>query len=327
MSKTNSAANAKLQYEAGQEYNAMAAMTDSGDHKTFSLSGVSLWCQRSGYEPQIRPDGLATGGAVTPGSANNVVSLAALTCYLAGVLTSVNADSSVDITRASSSHKISSVTIDSSGAIAVVGGTDGTSFSATRGAAGGPPLIPAGSIEIAQVRLSSSTAALITAAEIFQIIGTTCERWDYPVWNEDPFNGEIAFASALPTTHTGNVAKGVYAQVYEPLFTDLEPVVDFVPPENSHSVSSTQVYGSTVGSSSSSLGQGSFKTFLKDGISESFIGLKDETLFFKFFPDRNKAPYLICNGKLGISRSYPAGDNISAACTISATEAAVEVAA
>ncbi len=327
MAKTNSAANAKLQYEAGQEYNAMAAMTDSGDHKTFALSGVNLWSQRSGYEPEIRPDGLATGGAVTPGSSNNTVSVAALTCYLAGVLTTVGADSEVAISRPSSTHNISSVTINSSGVITVVAGTDGTSFSATRGAAGGPPLIPVGSIEIAQVRLSSSTSALITAAEIFQIIGTTCERWDYPVWNEDPFNGEITFASALQTSHTGSIAKTVHAQVYEPLFTDLEPVMDFVPPENSHSVSSTQVYGGTVGSSSMSLGQGSFKTFLKDGISESFISLKDESLFFKFFPDRNKTPYLICNGKLGISRSYPAGDNISAACTISATEAAVEVTA
>jgi hypothetical protein len=163
MGKTNSASNAKLQYEAGQEYNAMTAMTDSGDHKMFSLSGINLWSPRSGYEPVIRPDGLATGGEVTPGSANNNVSVAALTCFLAGVLTTVSADSDVAITSPTSTHNISSVTINSSGVIAVVAGTDGTAFSATRGAAGGPPLIPVGSIEIAQVKLSSATSALITA--------------------------------------------------------------------------------------------------------------------------------------------------------------------
>jgi len=326
MGKTNTASNAKLQYEAGQEYNAMAAMADAGDHLTFSLAGASLWSQRNGYEPVVRPDGLATGGAVTPGSSSDTVAVAALTCYLAGELKTVSADSDVAVTRPTSTHKISSITINSSGAIAVVSGTDGTSFSSTRGEAGGPPLIPAGSIEIAQVKMSSASSALITASEIFQIVGFTCERWDYPVWTEDPFTGEITFASALPAIHEGTSAttKGVYAQVYEPIFADLEPVSDFVPPENSHSVSSTQVYGGTVGASSTSLGQGSFKTFLKDGVSESFIGLKDEVLFFKFFPDRNKAPYLICNGKLGIARSFPAGDNISAACTISATEAAKE---
>jgi hypothetical protein len=65
--------------------------------------------------------------------------------------------------------------------------------------------------------------------------------------------------------------------------------------------------------------------FLKDAISEAFIGLKNEILFFKFLPDRNKTPYHICQGKLGISRTFPAGDNIQANCTISATEAGDDV--
>jgi len=334
MAKTNTAANAKLQFEAGQELNANAAMTDSGDHTTFNTSGATLWSQKSGYEPVIRPDGLETGGAVTPGSGNDTISVAALTCYLAGVKETVSADGSVSVTRPTggsplNSHNISSVTIDSLGAITVVKGEDGTSFSATRGDAGGPPLIPVGSIEIAQVKLSSATPAAITASEIFQIVGTSCERWDYPIWSEDPFSGEITFASALPAIHVGSPAtyKGVYAEVYEPVFSDLEPVTDFVPPETSHTVSSTAVYGGTVGASSSSLGQGSFKAFLKDAITEAFIGLKNETLFFKFYPDRNKAPYHICQGKLGISRTFPAGDNIQANCTISATQAGNDVAA
>lgn len=329
--KTNTAANAKLQYEAGQEISAMAAMTDSGDHKTFSTT-ATLWSGKSGYEPKIYPDGLATGGEVTPGEVAEDVSVAALTCYLAGVLTDVSADATVAIARPAASpaglKKICSVTINSAGAIIVVEGTDGSALSATRGAAGGPPLIPVGSIEIAQVKLTSSVSAVIASTEIFQVPGTSQERYDYPVWDEDPFHGEITFASALPATHVGSPAtyKGVYAEIYEPVFSDLEPVVDFVAPETSHSVSSTQVYGGTIGATSSSLGQGSFKCFLKDGVTDSLIALKNEILFFKHFPDRNKTPYVLCQGKLGIARTWPAGDNIQAACTISASEAGIEAA-
>ena len=113
MGKTNTASNAKLQYEAGQEYNAMAAMADAGDHLTFSLAGASLWSQRNGYEPVVRPDGLATGGAVTPGSSSDTVAVAALTCYLAGELKTVSADSDVDVTRKTRTQKIRSITINS----------------------------------------------------------------------------------------------------------------------------------------------------------------------------------------------------------------------
>lgn len=329
--KTNTAANAKMQYEAGQEITAMAAMTDSGDHKTFSTVGVAPWSGKSGYEPKIYPDGLETGGVVSPGAGNDNLSVAALTCYLAGVKKTVAGDDTVAITRPTGGSpantcNISSVTIDSTGAIAVVKGTDGTALSATRGAAGGPPLIPVGSIEIAQVKLTSASAAVVAAAEIFQVPGTSQERYDYPIWDEDPFNGEITFASALPAIHVGSPAtyKGVYAEVYEPVFSDLEPVTDFVPPETSHSVSSTQVYGGTVGASSETLNQGSFTCFLKDGVTDALVGLKNANLFFKHYPDRNKAPYLLVQGKLGISRTFPAGDNIQAACTISATQAGVE---
>jgi hypothetical protein len=49
-------------------------------------------------------------------------------------------------------------------------------------------------------------------------------------------------------------------------------------------------------------------------------------LWFKFYPDRYKSSYLLTQGKLGISRTFPAGDNIQAACTISASAAGTEVA-
>ena len=38
-------------------------------------------------------------------------------------------------------------------------------------------------------------------------------------------------------------------------------------------------------------------------MSDGLVQLKNETLWFKFYPDRYKTPYLLTQGKLGISRS------------------------
>lgn len=334
------ASNAKISYESGQDLVAFVALTDQGDHTDFR-SADPLWSNRAGYIPNVKPDGLATGGAVgvAVSGSSEKVDVAALTCYLAGVLTSVGAAADTTITRPTggspaNTHNKSSITVNSAGSIAVVKGTDGTAFSTTRAAAGGPPLIPVGSIEIAQVWLSASASADITADEIKQVVGTHCERYDYPTWEENRFNVEggvignagVTFAAALPLIHTGVVAKKVYAQYYEPSFTDVQKSSDFVPPETTHSVSSKQIYGMTLGSSSSSLNQGSFTAYLQDGISDGILALKNADLFFRFFQNRlNTTPYILMQGKLGISRTFPAGDQIQAACTISSEGSAAEV--
>lgn len=324
MGKAKTAYNAKLQYEAGQSNVALQAMTDSGDHTTFSITDYP-WSQKSGCEPSIRPNGLVTGGAITAGSSNDEVSVASLTCYLAGILTTVNADSSVSVTRPAASPTgqkcINSITIDSTGAIVVVVGTDGSSFSATRNAAGGPPYIPVGSIEIGQVKLDDDTAALVTTDEISQVAGSSLEKYNYPVWSENPFAGTITFSSALSAIHTGATYNKVYIEIYEPVFAELDPVENFVPPENSYSVSSKQVYGNkNIAATSSSLGQGSFTFFGEDAVTDNIIALAGEILFFKFYPDRTKTAYHLCYGKLGISRKFPAGDSIQVDCTISPSE-------
>ncbi|MCK9362140.1 MAG: hypothetical protein M0P74_00835 [Syntrophales bacterium] len=334
------ASNAKVQYESGQDLVAFVALTDQGDHKDFR-SADALWSNRAGYEPDVKPNGLATGGVVsiaTSGS-SDVVDVAALTCYLAGVLTSVNASADLSIARPTASHVKYSITVTSAGAISAVKGEESTSLSTTRGAAGGPPLILPTSIELAQIWLSAAASAAIAATEIKQVVGTHCERYDYPTWEESRFNisggvignAGIVFSSALPLIHSlvspeVPVPKAVYAQYYEPAFTDVPKSSDFVPPETTHSVSSKQIYGTTLGASSSSLNQGSFTAFMQDGISDGILGLKNLVLFFKFFQNRlNSTPYILTQGKLGIARTFPAGDQISAACTISAEAAAVEV--
>jgi hypothetical protein len=320
------AENAKLQYEAGQTSTSMTTLTNSGDETTFT-SSASLWSKRAGYAPVVLPNGMLTGGAITPhASDNNKVNVAALTLNLNGVVTSVSAGTAT-ITRGVSAdtHNITSITINSSGAIAAVSGVDSTAFSETRGANGGPPLIAVDSVEIGQVRTSSVSAALVTAAEIFTVVGTHTERADYPLFDINYSAGSVTFLAALPEIHTGPVPKRVYASFAAPIFSDVQLASDFVPPETTHSLTSVQVYGSTLGSTASTLNQGSFTAYLQDGVADGLVQLKNQDLWFKFFPDRYKAPYLLTQGKLGVSRTFPAGDSIQAACTISATERATEV--
>lgn len=323
----STAENAKLDYEAGQTATSMSALTDSGDHTTYT-SAATRWSRRTGYAPVVRPNGLLTGGAVSEHASANTVTTAALTCNLAGVVTSVAAGTG-SITRAATNvSKVNSITVNSSGAIAVVVGTDGatTAFSETRAAAGGPPLIPVGSIEIAQVRTTSSSSAVVAAAEIFSVVGTHVERADFPLYDIGYADGGVTFLDDLPLIHTGPVAKAVYASYAAPIFAEVALASDFVPPETSHSVTSKQIYGTTLGSTASTLGQGSFTAYLDSGVSDALVTLKNETLWFRFYPDRYQSPYLLCQGKLGVARTFPAGDNIQAACTISASSAAVEVA-
>jgi hypothetical protein len=324
----STAEQAKLQYEAGQNSVAMSALTNSGDETTFT-STQSLWSGKSGFAPVVRPNGVLTGGAVTPDGAavNNVVDIAALTCNLNGVVTSVSAGELTATRPATAVSKVISLTVNTSGALAAVAGTDGatTAFSETRGAAGGPPLIPTTSIEIGQVRMTSNVAAPIASSEIFQVVGLHVERADFPLYDINYDSGSVTFLSALDQIHTGPVPKAVFASYSGPIFADVALASDFVPPETSNSVTSTQVYGTTIGASSSTLNQGTFTAYLTNGVSDALVSLKNATLWFKFFPDRYASPYLLCQGKLGIGRTFPVADQIQAACTISASSAAVEV--
>jgi len=341
MLSSNTAENGKLQYEAGHTYYAMEALTDSGDHQLFT-SNASIWSDQSGYSPTVRPNGVITdsgNSTIIPDNAgvNDVIDVAAITCYLAGVLTSVAAGS-VTCTRAAgpaNPYKIDSICVNNAGALVELTGTDGAAFSETRAAAGGPPLITVGFIEIGQVRFASDVAAAVTADEIFQVIGTHKERWDYPLWETNYLpttkdavdGGAVNMLSVLPLIHVGPTAKGIYAQYNDVLYSEARPVSDFVPPDESHSVSSQQVYSGTIGSSSSSLNQGSFTYYGQDGITDPLAALKNQKLIFRFYPDQYKSPYLLCQGKLGVTRAFPADGSITLSCTVSASVTSVEMSA
>lgn len=332
------ASNAALYVEQGQTLNVYVAMTDSGDHQIFTTGTDHIWSAKSGKAPVVRPNGIVTGrNLLSPHADNDKVTVAAFTAYSMGVLQTVNSGTAT-ITRASApeTHSITSIIMTSAGTIDVAVGTEGVAFSETRGAAGGPPLIAVDAVELGQVRTSSASAGVITEAEIFQVIGTHTERYDYPTWtvnnigegqaanDSDQTYAHIKFAAATAANHTGPIARKVWIQYYEPVMSEVTRVLDFVPPETSYSVSSKQHYQGTVATSTSSLGQGSFTALLTDGVSDSLVTDKGETLTFKFFPDKDKTPYVLCQGTLGIGRSFPVADQIQASCTITSEVAAAE---
>ena len=324
-----------IRYEAGQTAQPFEELTNSGDATTFEASFAPV-SNAAGFEPVVAPYGLLTGGAITPHASNNTVSVAALTASMAAVsgadtdgVIAVSAGT-VAITRpATAVAKINSVTINSSGAIAAVAGADGadTTFSETRGANGGPPFIPVGSIEIGQVRVVSDTAAVITAAQIYAVPQLHVERSDYPVYALDYATGEVTFAEALPLIHTGSLPKKVYMRGATPLFSAIPNTSDWVPAESTYSITSTSTYDGPVGSASSALGQASFTAVLRDGITDNFLAQKGKDLWFEFRPDRDKTvPKQLTQGVFGVSRTFPSGGgNFAASCTVTPRVESVDV--
>ncbi len=327
---------ASIAYESAQSQQAFAALTDAGDHLNFTASSKP-WSRAAGYEAVIAPYGLITGGTVTPAAvvADNTVDVAALTAMMPAAsgasattgIVSVGASTSLTVARGASAYLISSITVNASGAIAVVGGTAGTGpFVETRGAANGPPFIPVGSIEIGQVRYTSSSAAAVAATEIFQVVGVHQERSDFPVYTPNYLLGKLTFSSALPLIHTGSVCKLIHARVATPVFAELARAKDWVPADSSNSASSTQYYDGTVGGFTSSLGQAGFTLSLDDGITDGILSKIGQNLIFRFKADKNKAPYQLTQGVMGVSRTYAVGTHPTAAITVTAEQASVNVA-
>jgi hypothetical protein len=333
--------NAKLEFESGQTVHDYAVMTDAGDHQVHTISGGTVFSSKSGFAPVIRPNGIVSGrNLLSTHATDDYVTVAAHTVYIGGSLFSVTAGS-LEITRPLTAvAKVCSVCIYNNSGTATIVEVEGesgagTTFSETRGAAGGPPSIPDDYIEIGQVRVTSDTSDTISSDEIFQVVGTHAERFDYPGWTVNPIgdginaataaekNAHIKFDSALPMIH-GDTAtdpaddyKKVYIRYYSPTFVEAQRAIDFVPVENTHSVTSTQVYGNkTIGSTSSSMGQGSFTAMLSDGVTDALLAEQDQIITVRFYPDKNNDPYILTQGTLGVKRTFPVADQNQAACTI-----------
>ncbi len=326
------AALARILMEQGTDLRTFSAMINSGDQLIFTAADP-IFSGEAGNEPDVRPNGIVSGKnliSIAASAGDNKVDVAAFTAYSMGVLQTVAAAADETLTRPATTKLINSVTMTSAGAIAVVAGTEGAAFVETRGAAGGPPEILVDSVELGQVRLDATVAAPIVASEIYQVIGQHSERSDFPVFTVDnvgqgdsaevaaQISAHVEFSSVLPLSHTGGVPKRVYIQYHSPIFAEVSNTVDFTAVETSHSTSSEQVYGGSIGSTSESLGQGGFSALVSDGIKDVLVQAKNKIKTFKFFPNKNKAPFVLTQGKLGIARQWPADKQINVTATISA---------
>lgn len=327
------AENAKLNIEAGQNPVAINSLTPNGSFTVYTATGSPQFSAANGAQTVVALDGLTTGGVLTPTPlTDDSVTITDLTYTLAGSIGEVLAGSAISLTAERAgivTAKVLSIQIDSGGLIDVIAGVDGTlAPSGARGAAGAPPFVLVGSIELGQVHLTGSVAAPVLTTEIFQVTGLHVERSTFPVFTVSNRDGNVTFITGLQAIHTGNVARDVQASYFTPIFAEVSDASDFVPPEESDSSTSTQVYGRTVSATSSTLNQGTFSALLVDGITDLVVQQKGQTLWFQFFPNRFTTSNLILTqGKLGLTRSFPADDLISGACTITAGEAAEEVTA
>ncbi|WP_027714901.1 hypothetical protein [Desulfuromonas sp. TF] len=333
------AKNGLLYMEDGSTPQGYVLMVDSGDRQHFGVADVDIFS--GDPEAVVRPNGVVTGLnllSVAAGGGNDLIDVKAFTVWLAGVETAVAADADVAVTRpATDVAKINSITLDDAGDIVEVAGTDSLSsaFSATRGAAGGPPFIPVGSIELGQVRLTTTAAAPIAAAEIFQG-GEYTERAISPTpeidatgrgdWADDAATARahVKFASVLPAIHTGSVAKRVYLSYSDPIFGEVSRSADFTPAEESYSTSTSEHYGGADNTESTSLGQAGFTAKLLTGVDDAVVGAKGKIRTFKFLPDKNKAGALITQGRVATARTFAVAGQKQASVSIAATKATVE---
>lgn len=321
------ASEALLQIESSQSLAPMMELTGSG--ATFA-SGIRFWSAVPLYEPVILPNGIRSGGQVTPTAVNSQVSVAASEVNIGGVIHTEPLALLTVARPADTKVKISSVTLTSALALAMVAGTDGDAYVETRGAAGGPPYIPVGSIEYAQVRLDSETAQVIVVSEIKSIPGTHTELAGFPTFELDSYLGSITFTDDLPTIHTGDLPKKSYAQFYTPDFVKIQDADAFTPPRTTYSVTSTTTYDGARGSTSSAINGGSFTALLQNGISDAVMQIVNAggARWVKFFPKKTVVTqYEVCQGQIGVQDTYPSGANISGAFTISAERPVISVGA
>jgi hypothetical protein len=187
------------------------ALTDDGTHRKFS-SAAGQYPWKDNPQPQMRIDGVRNGCNVVPdpAGADNLVAYTDGNLFLAGAPVGVTGALSTEATRPAVAGNvvINAATIDSTGAFAWVAGIEGTAGGA-RGATGGPPYVPAGSILLAEVTLTTDADAPIAAAEI----DTSCvERADIPGWTPNHYSGYITTQLPLEAIHTSDLPRSIYGQ-------------------------------------------------------------------------------------------------------------------
>jgi len=313
-----------LQMEMGQTGDgSFAQLADSSDHKMFD-SPAQEWSGADGFAPELKPDGVETGGLMSPGAAADTVDIAALSAWVGGALRSVSAQAGLAVPRPTTDpFRIHSLTVDNTGTLAVVSGVEGASPSGVRGAAGGPPWIPVGEVEAGQVHQSSKDAAVILGTEIKQLHNVSLERSVFPGWHPETMMalGGVDFTQSLPLVHSDNAGtdsetKGVWARFFEPDLSDLPNATDFVPVTEQFSTNSIQTYDGAISSLAVTLQAGTFTQYVEDAITDPVSQAVSDVRWFYFYPDVNKTAVRRVQGTVGVAPAYPADGRPSIAVTI-----------
>lgn len=196
-------------------------IVDLIDGSKFAANGIDYWSASRDLQEVVMPNGILTGGTVTPGAVNDTIDITELVCWLNGSQVTVGATTGKLITRGvTNGFIINAVTIDNAGSVVVIAGVENTVFSTTIGAAGGPPYIPIDSILVSMVYLTNTTSVKILTTEIKEGRGQHKEMALFPTWDVIYSSGTVKFYSPLPTIHTGDLPKCVYASYASVIIPD-----------------------------------------------------------------------------------------------------------
>ncbi len=227
-----------LKVESGFTVKAYELMTDTGNHQLLSSTGTRFsLCEKdeNGVDrrPVVTSDGVRNGCYVSPtaSGAANAFDLSPGTLLIGGALVNITGSLGVSVSRPSAgNYRIVSVTLTAVGGLVVVNGADGTVVCATRGAAGGPPWVPTGSIELATIILSGTAGPLAEESITF-----APEYSHAPEYTLLPYSATVRFAAPLAAIHTGATIRAVWAKWSEPTMVSLDAIA-FRPPVVIHEI-------------------------------------------------------------------------------------------
>ncbi len=233
-----SGTNFLLKVESGFTVKPYEAMADTGNHQLFSCTGTRFsLCEsdEAGIDrrPAVTPDGVMNGCFVAPAISGmaNAIDLSAGTLLIGGARINIAGSAGVAFARPATGFcRTVSITLTNLGAVAVVAGVDGTAFSITRGAAGGPPWIPVGSIEASTVRLTATAGPLGETD-----ISFAPEYSHAPEYTLLPYSASVRFSAPLAAIHTGAVPRAVWATWSEPVMAVMD-AIHFRPPVAQHEI-------------------------------------------------------------------------------------------
>ncbi len=310
--KMPTSANMLLKVEDAAVASGPEQMADSGDAKNFTCAGTRFSLCRgdeNGLDrrPQVRLDGLRNGCKVIPASSGDDDSIDVYpgSAWISNAQVNVTGVTDLSLTRPSSPLvKIISVTVDLAGSVIVIDGAEGSAISQTRGADGGPPYVPAASVELATVQLLSSASGDIDNDDVF-----FAPEWRHaPAYRLLPYSAEVEFAAPLAAIHTGATTRGVWITWYEPQLSQLD-VMSFSPP-----VSGISVDPGSGTSSSSGSQVGSMTLALSGTQADLARRIDGKVRLFEFMPDssgsRKEVSYLGVEISAAYSASYSPGAGI-----------------